>query len=105
MSTPIVASILALLSYDYWVITNSTIGFVNQILYKGQGSGAGLFHDITIGDNCDDTQCKNGHVGFECTKGWDPISGLGSPNYPAMKKYVEQLAHRVMARRAKKQQK
>ena len=49
MSTPIVASILALVSYDYYKITNDTIGFVNQIIYKAQAAGAGLFNDITIG--------------------------------------------------------
>ena len=75
MSTPIMAAVLALVSHDYYAITNSTLGFVNPLIYKGQGAGAGLFRDITIGDNCDDRNCKNGHVGFECTKGWDPVSG------------------------------
>ena len=142
MSTPIVATIFALLHHDYYQITNTTLGFLNPLLfvaqthtlahsartvpcavstfsfadarlfvprvlanrYKGQAAGAGLFHDITQGDNCNDDECKDGHVGFEATKGWDPVSGLGSPVYPAMRKYVQQLGRRVVERRERKQQ-
>ena len=104
MSTPIVAGIFTLLNHDYYAITNSTLGFLNVLLYKGQAAGAGLFRDITVGDNCNDDQCKDGHVGFECAKGWDPVSGLGSPSYPNMRKYVQQLGRRVVERRARKQQ-
>lgn len=25
-----------------------------------------------------------GEAGFSCAKGWDPVTGLGTPNYPAM---------------------
>ena len=142
MATPIIAAIFALLNHDYYAITNSTLGFLNPLLfathsahtqppsnhcaarpallitiscvpcrccvvavrYKAQGEGAGLFTDITVGDNCADEKCEGGHAGFECTKGWDPVSGLGSPSYPSMKKYVQQLGKRVMERRARKLQ-
>ena len=62
---------------------------------------------LFAGDNCADDGCKDGHTGFEATKGWDPVTGLGSPNYPNMQKYIQSLGHKVMERRAaaaKKQQ-
>ena len=100
MSTPIVAAIIALLQNDFYAITNGTLGFLNPLLYKGQASGARLFKDITVGDNCATQACRGTQDGFSATKGWDPVSGLGSPLYPNMKAYIEKIAHQVVARRA-----
>ncbi len=36
-------------------------------------------NDIVEGNN---PGC--GTNGFEAVKGWDPLTGLGTPNYPAM---------------------
>jgi len=38
-------------------------------------------NDITEGNN---PGC--GSDGFKAVKGWDPLTGLGTPNYPAMEK-------------------
>lgn len=40
-----------------------------------------MFHDITVGNN---SGC--GTPGFYASKGWDPVTGLGTPNYPAILK-------------------
>jgi hypothetical protein len=32
-----------------------------------------------------------GPVGFAAAKGWDPASGLGTPNYPRLQAVVEAL--------------
>jgi len=98
MSTPIVAAIIALVQADYYSITNNTLGFLNPLLYKGQAAGAGLFKDITVGDNCRTAKCAT-QDGFLTAKGWDPVSGLGSPLYPGLKAYVEKLAEKVVERR------
>jgi tripeptidyl-peptidase-1 len=37
---------------------------------------AGGFHDITKGTN---PGC--GTLGFSASKGWDPVTGLGTPNF------------------------
>lgn len=50
------------------------------------------FTDVTVGDNkCTEDGCKPECQGFVATKGWDPVTGLGTPNYAAMKKYVLSL--------------
>jgi len=88
-SAPIVAGILTLLN-DY-VISKSgkPLGFVNPLLYKMAAAAPTCFNDITKGDNiCTEDGCSSGCYGFTCTKGWDPVSGLGSPVYTEMLKYV-----------------
>ena len=72
MSTPIVAAIIALVQADYYTVTNSTLGFLNPLLYKGQAAGAGLLKDITVGDNCRTAKCAT-QDGFSTAKGWDPV--------------------------------
>lgn len=88
-SAPIVAGIIALLN-DY-VITKSgkPLGFINPLLYKMAAAMPSAFNDITKGDNiCTEDGCSAGCYGFTCTKGWDPVTGLGSPVYPKMLQYI-----------------
>jgi tripeptidyl-peptidase-1 len=40
---------------------------------------AGAFNDVTNGTN---PGC--GTLGFNATDGWDPVTGLGTPNFPAL---------------------
>ncbi|KIL00881.1 hypothetical protein PAXRUDRAFT_29503 [Paxillus rubicundulus Ve08.2h10] len=55
----------------------STIGFINPTIYSA--SFAGLFNDITMGDN---PGC--GTNGSNATVGWDAVTGLGTPNFPKL---------------------
>lgn len=62
-------------------------GFINAALYKiGQNAGdyANAFHDITTGTNSaiefDASNNPVNIVGFSAGMGWDPPTGLGSPN-------------------------
>jgi len=64
------------------------VGFINKRLYKlgKMGVLAGLFHDVTLGDNgfCGTTtpDGKPGCVpGFSATPGWDLATGWGTPNF------------------------
>lgn len=52
------------------------VGFLNPILYKNPDA----FNDITIGNNAG---C--GTNGFYAVPGWDPASGLGTPNYSKLR--------------------
>jgi len=48
------------------------------------------FNDITTGDNiCTEDGCSSSCYGFHCSKGWDPVTGLGSPVYPEMLNYIK----------------
>ncbi len=56
------------------------LGFINPSLYKVATSGAYTqdFNDITTGDN----SISNNQVnvqGYPAVKGWDPVTGLGTP--------------------------
>jgi kumamolisin len=44
------------------------VGFLNPLLYTP--GGMTTFHDITVG----------GNGGYNCAPGWDPCTGLGSPD-------------------------
>lgn len=56
-------------------VGKSPVGFINPVLYKYPG----ILNDITSGGN---QGC--GTPGFEAVKGWDPVTGLGTPNFPKM---------------------
>ncbi|KAI0858825.1 peptidase S8/S53 domain-containing protein [Xylaria cubensis] len=71
-SAPIFASIVNLLNEERIAIGKGPIGFLNPTLYKHPQA----FNDITIGNN---PGCGTG--GFNATPGWDPVTGLGTPNY------------------------
>ncbi|KAH7915586.1 peptidase S8/S53 domain-containing protein [Hygrophoropsis aurantiaca] len=76
-STPVVAAILALINDARIAAGKSPIGFVNPMLYSDEFSHA--FNDITNGTN---PGC--GTLGFNSTKGWDPVTGLGTPRFPIL---------------------
>ncbi|KAI0797009.1 tripeptidyl peptidase A [Abortiporus biennis] len=55
------------------------LGFLNPLLYTIPEA----FNDITTGSN---PGC--GTPGFNATKGWDPVTGLGTPNFGKLKDIV-----------------
>ncbi|KAJ4422716.1 hypothetical protein N0V82_002613 [Gnomoniopsis sp. IMI 355080] len=75
-STPIFAGIVTLLNEARIAAGKGPIGFLNPTLYANPDA----FNDITIGSN---PGCGTG--GFNATPGWDPVTGLGTPNFPKLK--------------------
>jgi len=55
------------------------LGFINPGLYKLATSATYHqdFHDITEGNN---SNKKAGVKGYSAAAGWDPVTGLGTPN-------------------------
>lgn len=52
----------------------------DDLWYKIYSAGfAGAFNDITEGSN---PGC--GTEGYNATAGWDPVTGLGTPNFPVL---------------------
>ncbi|KAM5543114.1 hypothetical protein V8D89_002988 [Ganoderma adspersum] len=79
-SSPAFAGVISLLN-DYRISKGkSPLGFLNPLLYSKAASG---FNDITSGSN---PGC--GTNGFSAGKGWDPITGLGTPDFLKLKKLV-----------------
>ena len=99
-STPIFAAVVSLLLAEFKAVTGKNFGFLNPFLYKMWAADPTTFHDIVVGDNCSSgpgAQCKG--TGFLTTVGWDPVTGLGTPNYANMLAYVKQQADKYVARR------
>ncbi|KAI0062178.1 family S53 protease [Artomyces pyxidatus] len=69
-STPITASIVALINDQLIAAGKSPLGFLNPFVYQNQA----IFTDITSGTN---PGC--GTNGFTAGVGWDPVTGVGSP--------------------------
>lgn len=76
-AAPVVASILTLVNDARLAVGKRPIGFINPTIYSEQFKGA--FNDITMGGN---QGC--GTPGFSAVPGWDPVSGLGTPNFPKL---------------------
>jgi subtilase family serine protease len=84
------------------VLTNermgARIGPLNGALYHlgASAQSSKAFHDITKGNNSFAGQDANGAAvavkGFDAAKGWDPITGLGTPNVAALAQLLPQFA-------------
>jgi tripeptidyl-peptidase-1 len=70
-SAPIFASTIALLNSQRLV----PLGFLNPWLYLESG----VLNDVTTGSN---PGCSTN--GFTAAAGWDPVTGLGTPNFAKM---------------------
>ncbi|KAG9124088.1 hypothetical protein FRC07_012889 [Ceratobasidium sp. 392] len=78
-ATPTFAGVISLLN-DYRLSKGKKpLGFLNPWLY----ANADMLNDITFGRN---SGC--GTQGFNATIGWDPVTGLGTPNFEKMKEKV-----------------
>jgi tripeptidyl-peptidase-1 len=69
------ASLINRINEERLAAGKSTVGFVNPTLYANPA----VMHDITTGNN---PGCNTN--GFSAPTRWDPVTGLGTPNYPAL---------------------
>jgi len=78
-SAPIFAGVVAMLNNELLAKGEAPLGFLNPWMYAYPS----MFTDITEGSNpyekCD---------GFYAAKGWDPVTGLGTPIYSKMSQYA-----------------
>jgi len=88
-AAPIVAAIMSVVNQAAVKKTGKPLGFLNPFLYKMHADCPSCFQDVIIGDNiCTEGGCSPSCQGFYCTVGWDPVTGLGTPNTQAMINYV-----------------
>merc|ERR1712039_921138 len=91
-STPTVAGIAARLNDLSYKKKGKPLGFLNPLLYQMYKEAPTAFTDVTVGNNkCTEDGCFSGCKGYEAAKGWDPVSGLGTPVADRMIAYVEAL--------------
>jgi tripeptidyl-peptidase-1 len=74
-ATPVFASIVSIINAARLNLNKTSIGFLNPTLYANPQ----VLNDITSGSN---PGC--GTNGFQASEGWDPVTGLGTPNYQKM---------------------
>jgi len=93
-SSPIFAGVVTLLNDYVNTNTGKPLGFISPLLFQMAARHPAAFTDITVGDNmCTESGCASGCTGFFATKGWDPVTGLGTPVYPEMLNYIKSLFH------------
>ncbi|ETW78242.1 serine protease S53 [Heterobasidion irregulare TC 32-1] len=78
-ASPIFASVIALLNDQLIAAGKSPLGFLNPLIYDNPSA----FNDIASGAN---PGC--GTDGFPAAAGWDPVTGMGSPNFAALARVV-----------------
>lgn len=82
-SSPTFAGVVALLNDARLAAGKKPLGFMNPLIFK---YGHKFLTDIKLGNN---PGCNTN--GFFATNGWDPVTGFGTPNFPAMKAFVLSL--------------
>ncbi|KID87038.1 tripeptidyl-peptidase 1 precursor [Metarhizium guizhouense ARSEF 977] len=83
-SAPVFASIIQLINSDRLLNGKKPLGFLNPWLYS---SAAPALTDITNGSN---SGCGNiNGKGFQAVQGWDPVTGLGTPNFEKLLKVAQ----------------
>jgi len=93
-SAPVFAAMLTLINSARLDAGKAPLGFINPALYALHESQPNVFHDITAGENncCagqwSEVCCEHG---FRCERGWDPVVGLGSPNFERLKGALMEL--------------
>jgi len=83
-STPTFSGIVSLLNDVRFAAGKAPLGFLNPLFYQNPT----MFTDITAGNN---PGC--GTDGFTATTGWDPITGLGTPNFEKMSSVIKSLKY------------
>ena len=80
-ASPVFASLISMINSKRLKNGKGPLGFVNPLLYKLK---KGVGNDIVNGMN----QSSSCSQGFKAIEGWDPATGLGSPNFEIL---IEQM--------------
>jgi tripeptidyl-peptidase-1 len=76
-SAPVIGAMITNINDARLAVGKPPVGFINPAIYSSRFREA--YNDITNGSN---SGC--GTDGFNATKGWDPVTGLGTPRFPVL---------------------
>lgn len=82
-SCPVVAAIFAKLNSVRLTANKPPLGFLNPFIYQNAAS----FQDVVHGSNP-----GTGFKGFKAIKGWDPATGVGTPDYSKLEEVVKKMS-------------
>jgi len=86
-SSPTFAATVTLLNDLRLNAGKTTMGWLNPWIYQTAANSDTAFFDVTNGDNEVAGCCVDGKIGgFLCAKGWDPVTGVGTPNFAVLSK-------------------
>eukprot|EP00808_Paulinella_micropora_P019456 g41945.t1 len=83
-SCPVVAHGISVLNNIQLLKGKKPLGFLNPWIYQTFYTDPTAFTDITKGQNNE----EHAQGGFVALPGWDPCSGVGTPNFARMAKYL-----------------
>lgn len=95
-SAPVVSGLLSYINSWLMVNKKTKAGFINPLLYYLEDNCENCFRDVTEGYNwCTEDKCCDNKTefGFSATKGYDPVSGLGTLNIGSILEYLEQTLY------------
>mmetsp|Transcript_50389 Transcript_50389/g.98765 ORF Transcript_50389/g.98765 Transcript_50389/m.98765 type:complete len:553 (-) Transcript_50389:1148-2806(-) len=78
-AAPTASGVIALLNDARLAAGKSTLGFLNPWIYQNSAA----WNDITSGAS---EGCDSGRDGWPASKGWDAVTGCGTPNYAQLLK-------------------
>jgi tripeptidyl-peptidase-1 len=94
-SAPTVGGMFSLLNTYRIKNGHGKLGFANPFLYQMWKEHPNAFNDVTEGDNkCTESGCGPSCKGFIASKGWDPVSGLGTLNLDQVVAYTDAIFKR-----------
>ena len=84
-STPTMAGVISLLNEHRLSAGKTALGFLNPLIHKVLGP-AGAFRDVDVGSipGFYDHSTGKRSFGFNAVRGFDPATGWGTPNFPAL---------------------
>jgi len=86
-STPVWGGMVAVLNNQLMAAGKPTLGPINPLLYQIYADQPSAFNDIATGNNkCSEAECCK--VGYVSASGWDPVTGLGTPNFATISSYI-----------------
>lgn len=83
-AAPTAASVISLLNDVRLAAGQKALGFLNPLLYRSFYQG---FHDVTSGTAIGCSEITGG-PGFPAKKGWDAVTGWGTPDFTVLKDLV-----------------
>lgn len=84
-SAPTFAGIVSLLNDIRLKNGKASLGFLNPWIYQTAASRPDAFFDVTEGNN---RHGCCGLTGFKAAPGWDPVTGVGTPNFSVLSQLV-----------------
>ena len=79
LASPLFATMITFMNEIALGMGRPQLGFINPLIYKMHANCAQCFNDIISGTSDD---------GTKATKGWDELTGIGSPNVVEMKNWL-----------------